>query len=281
VTVRHHDLVPDYLAFERAAAGGDAAVRRALWRELYESRHPDVFADYRSMGEPDDFDQALISLAGDSDAFEARARLVADLTAEHAPRVADLLGSSLDELPLVTMVGLYRSDCWVDDLDGAPTVFFAIEQFRSPAWAQASTVHETTHFVHAGVQPERWDDEVIGLRMLMEGIAITASHALLPDLPEWTHFNFEPDEIDPWLAACEHALPAVEGRLRRLLRSTDAEETARYFYPDWWRESRDVPEKLGYYAGARVVGRLGRRKPLAELARLSPSDALALLDAAL
>jgi hypothetical protein len=275
------DLIPDYFEFERAAHSLDPAERPSVWHDTYESRHPKIFASYNQMGQPPDFDQTLVRLASESDAFKARVRLVFHHARENAPRVAARFGAKPSELAVVTMVGLYRGDCWVDDLDGAPAMFFAVERFREPPWERTSVVHEAAHFMHAAVQPQRWDDQVIGLRLLMEGIAITTTHSLLPDLPEWTHFNFEAGEIDSWLRACEEALPSVRSRLRGLVASTDATETARYFSPDWLRDLRDVPEKIGYYAGAQVVEQVSRDMPISELAALHPTAALDLAKSAL
>jgi len=128
--------------------------------------------------------------------------------------------------------------------------------------------------VHAGVQSEPWDDEVIGLRLLLEGIAIASTYHLLPALPDWTHFNRDPREISEVLRRYQGALPEASGRLRELARSKDEQELARFFYPDWWRTVRDAPERVGYFVGWRAVERLGERGSLPELARLPPEEAL-------
>ena len=270
------DLVPDYLHFQREARERRPAEFRPLWERLYAGRHADVFERYFSVGEPPDFEAALVRLVGTDRGFSECAGRVEELARSYAPQVAQLLEAEVDELRCATMVGLFRADGWVDDLAGTPTAFFALEQFREPPWDEAHVVHETTHLVHAAVQPEPWRDEVIGLRLLLEGLAVSVTHLPLPELPEWTHFNFAPTEIDAWLQACEDSWPQVAARLRELASATDPAELDRYFSPDWLRAAADVPAKVGYFAGARVVGRLGRDLSLAELARLRPSEAIRL-----
>lgn len=63
--------------------------------------------------------------------------------------------------------------------------------------------------------------------------------------------------------------------------STDPDERDRYFSPDWLRDARDVPAKVGYYVGAKLVERLRQQLSIAELARLGPGEALDLAAEAL
>jgi hypothetical protein len=277
VDISVRDLVPDYLAFERAAQQRAAGERRSLWRQLYAERHPDVFECYlRIGGEPPELDSALARLVGSGELFARRARRTSELIHSHAPRVVDKLDAGALELPYVIMVGVFRADGWMADLVDTPTAFFAVEQYKDPPWDDVTVVHETAHLVHAALQPEPWPDEQLGLRLLLEGLAIAATHELLPDLPEWAHFNFPPAELDAWLRACAEAEPRVGAQLRQLLTATDPDDRDRYFSPDWLRDARDVPPKVGYYLGARVVERLRQRLSLADLARLGPAEALAL-----
>jgi hypothetical protein len=275
------NLVPDYLVFAREARRRRSDSLRRLWDDLYASRHPDVFGAYFEAGKPTDFDTTIERVASASDRFAERVGLLSAAAAELAPRVVDLFDAELDELSYVILVGLDQSDGWVQDLDRTPTAFFAVERFREPPWERAHVAHETTHLVHLAIQSEPWDDTVIGLRLILEGIALASTHRLLPTLPEWTHFNRDPAEIDVLLQAYAQAAPHASRSLRELAQSRDAEQLARFFYPDSWRTARDLPERVGYFLGWRAVELLCERVPLAELARLNPKDALAQAESAL
>jgi hypothetical protein len=282
VDISVRDLVPDYLEFERAAEWRTAVERRSLWRVLYAERHRDVFECYfRNSGEPPDMEAALDRLVGSADPFPARARRTKELIRSHAPRVVELLGAGAVALPYVIMVGLFRSDGWVADLGDTPTGFFAVEQYKDPPWDEVTVVHETAHLGHVALQPEPWSDEQLGLRLMLEGLAIGATHELLPEAPEWAHFNFPPAELAAWLRACAEVEPRVGAQLRQRMTSTDPDERDRYFSPDWLRDARDVPAKVGYYVGAKLVERLRQQLSIAELARLGPGEALDLAAEAL
>jgi hypothetical protein len=270
-----HDLIPDYLKFEGAALNRPAVERRSLWQAHYAERHADVFDCYvRIGGAPEDIDAALARHMGNGALYERRARRTSELIGSLAPRVVQLLGAGVAELHNVVMVGLFRADGWMAEMGDTPTAFFAVEQYKDPPWDEVTVVHETAHVVHVGLQPEPWPDEQLGLRLMLEGFAISVTHELLPELPEWAHFNFEPAELDGWLGRCAEAEPRVRARLRELMTSTDAGERDRYFSPDWLRDVRDVPPKVGYYVGAKVIERVREQLSLANLARLRPSEAL-------
>ena len=282
VQVSVRDLVPDFVRFEHEAQRQTAIELRQLWRTLYRERHREVFDCYfRIGGEPPDLDSVLARLVGTGELFTVRARRTSELIRCHAPRVLELLDAGATELPYVIMVGVFRSDGWMADLVDTPTAFFAVEQYKDPPWDEVTVVHETAHLVHAALQPEPWPDEQLGLRLMLEGLAINATHELLPDLPEWAHWNFPPAELDAWLRACAEARPRVGAQLRRLMTATDRDERDRYFSPDWLRHARDVPPKVGYYVGAQVVARLRQQLSIAELARLRPGEALDLATEAL
>lgn len=282
VHISVRDLVPDYVEFEHVARRRTAVERQSLWRRLYADRHPDVFECYLGIsGESTDLDPALARLAGTGELLEDRARRTSELIQSHAPRVVSLLGGGALDLPYVIMVGLFRADGWMADLVDTPTAFFAVEQYKEPPWDEVTVVHETVHLVHAAVQPEPWPDEQLGLRLMLEGLAISATRELLPDRPEWAHFNFPPAELDAWLQACAEAQPRVRMRLRGLMAASDEAERHRFFSPDWLPHTRDVPSKVGYYVGAQVVERLREELSIADLVRLRPADALDLADTAL
>jgi hypothetical protein len=64
---------------------------------------------------------------------------------------------------------------------------------------------------------------------MLEGLAIGATHELLPEL-----------------RACAKAEQRVGAQLRELMTANDPDELDRYFSPDWLRDARDVPAKVGY-----------------------------------
>jgi hypothetical protein len=141
--------------------------------------------------------------------------------------------------------------------------------------------HETAHLVQAKLRDDAWDDEVLGLRLLLEGIAVTSTHRLLGQLPSWTHFNHDQGASGEILERYEAALPDLARDLRELIGSRDMQQIARFFYPDWLRTDRDVPERCAYFVGWRVVDDIAEKVSLAELARLDPSRALDLASSAL
>lgn len=278
VTIRN--LVPDYLDFERQARGYDGDLR-VLWEHSYASPHRDVLDAYFELGEPDDFEATIEQLAMQSDRFADRAELLTKAARQLAPGVAALLDADPERLPYITMVGLNRADGWVQNLNEVPTAFFAVERFREPPWEQVHVAHETTHLVQAGLRDEAWDDEVIGLRLLLEGIAIASTQRLLDQVPAWAHFNHDPQTSGELVERWHAALPELARALRDLIDCQDAQQTARFFYPDWLRTDRDVPERCGYFVGWRVVEQLAVTISLAELARLDPPKALDLAASAL
>jgi hypothetical protein len=143
-----------------------------------------VFECYHRIGgDPADLDSALARLIGSGELFANRGRRTSELVRSHAPRVVELLNAGSVELPYVIMVGVFRADGWMAGLVDTTTGFFAVEEYEDPPWDEVTVVHETVHLVHAALQLEPWPAEQLGLRLMLEGLAISATHELFPTCP--------------------------------------------------------------------------------------------------
>jgi hypothetical protein len=214
VRIAVRDVVPDYLAFQREAREREPAELRPLWERLYAQSCPDVFESYVRVCGSVEVEPALERLVGADWPLAERAEAITEAVRSQAPRVAELLEVEDAQLRCVTLVGLGLADGWVDELDDELTAFFAVEQWQEHPWEVVQVLHETAHVAHAAAQPEPWADSVLGLRLLLEGVAVTSTHTLAPELPEWMHFNLPAVEVDAWLGAIGHRC-AGEDRLLR------------------------------------------------------------------
>jgi hypothetical protein len=116
---------------------------------------------------------------------------------------------------------------------------------------------------------------------MMEGLALHAVRELVPHVPEHMRFFLEEERYRSLVDQTEAARPTLIPSLRSALAADGLAEYGRFFYPDWLRSVDDVPERVGYLVGERVVELLRERHSLGALARLDHRSAERLADAAL
>jgi len=264
----------DFLRFWDRAEHVPHEEQKRLWEELYATRHPDVMAHYDGLfGVASSLDEALPRYGDVADDLDRRFAALA--LERRAREVAELLGAP--ETPrAVAMVGLFSANAWSDDLDGAPVAFFALEQLPEPPTTIAT--HEFAHASHRLAREEYWDVEP-GLIVLCEGVALATTLRLIPDAPAEEHFCVE--DYAAYRAAAEAGWAETIDALLGCLDSTELRDLQRFMWPDWGRADHDVPERVGYLVGARVVEALLGEHDLATIVRWPAERALAEVRAAL
>jgi hypothetical protein len=250
----------DFLAFWARAEHAPRDEQKQLWRELYAERHPGVMEHYlRLFGDAGSLDDALGRYAEVVGTFDERFAALA--LEQRAGKVAELLRAP--ETPrAVALVGLFTADAWSDDLDGSPVAFFALE--RMPLGSSVVATHEFAHASHRLARDEYWDIEP-GLVLLCEGVALTTTRRLHPDAPLEEHFIVE--DYAAYEAAVDADWQHAVDALLACLDSRDLRDLQRCFWPDWGRADHDVPERVGYLVGARIVDLLLGGHDLATIVR--------------
>lgn len=267
----------DFLTFWQAASARPVDEQRALWRERYADRHPALFEHYaRHFGGDELLAEALPRYRDVADGLDERFEALGlqDATA----RVSELYDAPAGGRA-IALVGMFTADAWVDRFEGAPTAFFALEQLDFAPWDAVPTVHELTHVAHWQLRRAEWPDHVPGLFLLMEGLAVATTRRLLPEAPPEAHFAV-PDYAT-YAAACDADWPRIAAALLAGLDVADEAQERRFFWPDWGRRLDDVPERVGYFAGARVVEAMLAAHDLRTIARWPAERALAEVRAAL
>lgn len=266
------DLMADFEAYWSAAADQPLERRAALWRDLYESPHPDVFDHYFGLwGSRDELLESGLRQHEGKELVRRGTRLTSAV-GPGASLSVELLGARSVPLRYVVMVGLFRADGWVDDLRGQPTAFFCVEKLADPDTYAAMVAHETTHILHQAQRPGSWPDEAVGLNLLVEGLALAAAQQADPGLSPGQLFGV--DDFGAWRADCCSAWPEVLRELLNRLEEVDCDQYRRFFWPDWIRRDVDVPERIGYLVGYSAVQTLAERHSLEEMVRWPPERAI-------
>lgn len=257
----------DFLAFWAQARERPPPEQAELWERLYAGRHPALFAHYQwAFGEAGPLEDALPrydAVAGD---LEAR---FAALELETSARTVDALLATSGPVRAFALVGTFTADAWTDGFEGEVTAFFALEQIPSGERARLLALHELVHAAHARARGGvAWPDGTPALDLLQEGVAVAATRALAPELPPEQHFGVR--DFAAWQRDCDAAWPALKDELLARLDVVDRAAQARFFWPDWGRPDRDVPERCGYYAAGRVIDALLEEHDLPAVARWQP-----------
>lgn len=273
------DLTPDFLAFWEVARGRPTDEQYRLWSERYEEPNARFFAACGGRhGNPAALPaawQRFPALIPDLPGRVAAIRTTLNAT---EPALATLFALDRLDLNWVLLVGMFWADGWVAAIDGQPTGFIAVEMLHQGyPRADILIAHEAAHVAHAACLGADWDDlTTLGQTLFIEGLATLASTRLVPGFEDagylWLGLDRTPGGQLPrdWLTACERAWPEIEARLRDDLAATDLAVIAPYVTGE--QGPADLPARVGYYAGFRLVSELARSAPIAELARWPPGQ---------
>ncbi|HEX8083781.1 MAG TPA: hypothetical protein VF529_05785 [Solirubrobacteraceae bacterium] len=268
----------DFLAFWERAAGRPREEQVALWDELYARPNLRTIAQY---------ERHFAGVATLEDALPRYGEVVELLEPRFAAieleRGGDEVAALLDvDVPFraVALVGLFTANAWFDDdYAGEPAVFFALEADPPDLWHRTIAIHELVHLAHHLARSGGWEETVPAQSVFMEGLAVAATRRLVPEATGEQHFAV--DDYEAWTAECRAAWDDAARKLLDCFERPDADERRRFFWPDWGRDARDVPERFGYYAAAEAFAAAAEGHDLAELARWPPERAAAEVRSAL
>lgn len=260
----------DFLAFWAAARDRPPAEQAGLWASLYAARSPAVLAHYESaFGAAGSLEDALPRYEAVAGELEER---FAALELEACARTVDELLGTSGPVRAIALVGRFTADAWSDDFEGTATAFFALEMVPATERARVLALHELTHAAHQVARGGPWPDGVPALDLVQEGVAAAATRRLAPELPLEQHFSVA--DYAAWERECEAAWTTVRDEMLAGIDVVDPRGQERYFWPDWGRSDRDVPERCGYYVAGRLIEALLERHDLPGLVRWPPERAI-------
>ena len=270
------DTIPAFDAYARKAGVESPLKREFLWRDEYRAAHPEVF---------DAFDAAFPSAGGLAAVVRelSRVRTRVDEAAPVVRRIVDdvdpLIGETLglppEPAPVhVLMVGTFATNAAVGRLGDDQAVFHCLEWFQTATGARALVAHEGTHAWHriAMGRDDLPEDDLAWLTF-SEGLAVQASRAVVPDLPEVDYFWYGHPEVEDWLPWCQANHDELLKHFRASLDIAEATET---FFGGGLVDGK---WRVGFYVADALVAGLGRSLP--DLVAMSVDDGRAAIREAL
>jgi hypothetical protein len=269
------DTLDGFEAFARKSGLEAPFVREGIWKDTYEAAHPDVFeAFYASHGDP----SGRAAVARELSRVRHRVERAAPVVRQAIEEVEAALPALLDLPPEPTpqhvlMVGTFTTTAAVGRLNDEVTVFHCLEWFESERGARILVAHETTHAWHELALGQRLPEDDPAALAFVEGIAIAASRALVPDQAELDYFWYGHGDVETWLPWCRERRQDLLDHFRASLDVADTVET--YFgggmIEGQWR--------VGFYLADELVKSLN--EPLPALVAMSIDEGKAAIRRAL
>ena len=268
------DRTPAFLAFYEAARDANGPDERfAIWKERYgfvalPPGLPDRDARARAMldaawpGYPEVIDRVRAGTG--SLGLDARKQLDA---------VMELLASDghPPEIKLLYYVGMLEDNAFAaPQPDGS--IVIALPAEANPQDRPSALVHELVHAVHQSLSHVAAgpSGSVAGL-VLSEGLAMHATRALLPDLPDAEVLNGDPE----WIRRCSGETGRILSGMRPHLHSTGADAINRFTMGGG---TTGMPREA-YCAGWHLTAELLQDgASLADLARIPEGRVVDLID---
>lgn len=271
---RVHDLTPTFWRYWDEAHALPEAEQVRLLQERVVAAHPQVYtakvlglSQERPLGE---------ELAGLWPRFRGFA-------GPHLALARELSGTVGRELPgydarfrrafpdfaytgdVYFMVSLGAFDGATRQVQGRTALLFGVDVMAVVYGKEADPAsffhHELFHIYH-GQFPDKALSGTLARALWGEGLAVYVAEQLNPGTPEPVLFGLPRDMPERARAR----LPALASGVRRLLDSRSREDYERYFTGK--HDSAELPGRVGYYLGYRVVKEVAGKRSLRELARL-------------
>jgi hypothetical protein len=260
------DTIPAFVAFARKTNIETPIRRELLWKERYESQHPDVFEAFNPQYGSTEGRTALAKeLSTVRARVEAAEPVVRAAIEEIDPALAVALDLPPEPSPLhVLLVGNFATNAAVGQLGDDVAVFHCLEWFQSAEGARVLVAHEGTHAWARLATGEVFPDDDAASLAFAEGVAIAASRAVVPGRPPEEYFWYGHGEVEHWLPWCEEHRDEL---LVTFAEGLAAPETVDAFFGGGFVETQ---WRVGYYLADQLVQALG--KPLPELARMTVAE---------
>lgn len=273
VTLKWLDLTSRFLMFYEAAQGVDDEVRWALWKEHYNfiALPPGPERDQRARQMLDAcwdrYPEALERIRAGAQLFRPEPQGALDAVC----RVLDYKGDLT--VGFVLFVGAFGRNAFAAPQNGAPSVFFPVEE-DDVSGREIFLPHEFTHAVHNALTGRAMTyDFSVAYLVMMEGLATRVSQLLVPGRPDEAYLALEPG--DGWMEQCRTRSGEILAGIRPCLTEADPQSLMRFTLGT----GTTGLIREAYWAGWTLVGRLLEQgRTPAELARLSEAQCAALLD---
>jgi hypothetical protein len=260
------DTIPTFVAFARKANIETPIRRELLWKDRYESEHPDVFAAFNP---EHGSTEGRMALAKELSTVRARVEAAEPVVRAAIEEIDPLLAQALDLPPEpsplhVLLVGSFTTNAAVGQVGDNVAVFHCLEWFQSPEGARVLVAHESAHAWARLATGEAFPDDDAAALAFAEGVAIVASREVVPDRPPEEYFWYGHGEVEHWLPWCEEHRDQL---LVTFAEGLGAPETVDAFFGGGFVETQ---WRVGYYLADQLVQALG--KPLPELARMTVAE---------
>ena len=269
------DTTAGFESFARKAALETPLLREALWREKYEDAYPEVFAGfYAADGSP----SGRAAIVREISRVRSRSEEAAGVVREGIRAAAAALPSLLDvpaepEPVHVLMVGTFTTNATVGKLNDEVAVFHCLEWFQTAEGTRVLVAHETTHAYHQIAMGAKGPEDDAAWMAFSEGLAIAASRAIVPGLPEADYFWYGHPEVESWLPWCQEHRDKLIQHFRA---SLDVPETVETYFGGGMIEGQ---WRVGFWLADELIR--GVDLPLSSLAAMTVEEGRALIRKAL
>lgn len=278
------NVVEDFLTFWDVAKNEPPVRQRYWWKRMVEDRYRDYFerAVYRNAdlkARRAMLDEFLVRMPERVEALREFNRNLAD------PHTSPLIRAFVafktrfpdyqQQRDIYIGLSLFRFDSSVRPVHneaGVPdTLCLGSEVLcaYSPDELEVALLHEFFHLYHFGFlfqQPTLDEFRTPHMPLMIEGMAVAATEAMLPGHPLSFYLHFSEDH----LKAQEHDLRANAARFLELIAAGAPSDQ----YEAWFRNapSASVPPRGGYLLGYEVTRRVLASLTFEQLARLTPAE---------
>lgn len=278
------NVVEDFLTFWDVAKNEPPARQRYWWKQMVESRYRDYFerAVYRNMDVKTRralLNEFLMRMPERVEALREFNRKLAD------PHTSPLIRAFVafktrfpdyrQQRDIYLGLSLFRFDGSVRPVQneaGIPdTLCLGAEVLcaYTPDELEVALLHEFFHLYHFGFlfeQPVPDEFRTPHIPLMIEGLAVAATEAMLPGHPTAFYLHFSDDS----LKTQEHDLRANAARFLDLITSGAPADQ----YEAWFRNapSETVPPRGGYLLGYEVARRVLASLTFEQMARLAPAQ---------
>jgi len=257
-----------------------------LFRSMVVSSHPQLFKENvvgRSAGtEPFSLDSRLREWLPD---LPRRIEIMRRLTHEIESNLRGFDDSFRRAFPSFAWRGKVYFTVSLDAFDGTVrkvekemALLFGVDKIAKIHGAGASLEplfhHELFHVHHGAITPQPEDDRTLLYPLWNEGLAVFVAKKLHPHA-SWQQLVLS----DEMVRRGAEQLPRLACELRPHLKGS-TEAAFRDFFMGAGKRS-DIPNRVGYYVGLRVVQEVARARSVEELARLRGKELFIAVDGAL